>query len=80
MLKSVLEDLAKYKEINKKMDKLANAWRKGHDQRNVEEFVNQAEELKKELNAIPLQIKLAETYTIEIRDMINEFQNAKSQE
>lgn len=80
MLKSVLEDLAKYEEINKKMDKLANAWRKGHDQRNVEEFVNQAEELKKELNAIPLQIKLAETYTIEIRDMINEFQNAKSQE
>ena len=80
MLRSVLEDLAKYEEINKKMDKLANDWKKGHDQKNVDAFVNQAEELKKELNAIPLRIKLAETYTIEIRDMINEFQNAKSQE
>lgn len=78
MLKPVLEDLAKYEEINKKMDKLANDWKKGHDQ-NVEVFVNQAKELQKELSAIPLQIKVAETYTIEIRDMINEFQNAKIQ-
>jgi hypothetical protein len=79
MLKSVLEDLAKYEEINKKMDKLANDWKNGHNQ-NAEAFVNQAKELQKELGAIPLKIKIAEKYTIEIQDMIDEFQNAKSQE
>lgn len=78
MLKPVLEDLEQYEEINKKMDKLANDWKKGHNQ-NAEAFVNQAKELQKELEAIPLKIKIAEKYTIEIQDMINEFQNAKSQ-
>ena len=73
-LKAAREDLKRYEEINKKIDSLAEEWNQGHSMEDVEQYVDRAKGLIKELRGISLELNLRETYELRIRDMINVFQ------
>lgn len=73
MLKTASEYLGQYDEINKKLDDLTKEWWAG-DKKDSETFVLRVEGIRKELRAIPLKLKIAETYDFQIQDMINVFQ------
>ena len=77
-LKTVLDELARYDIINKKKNELASEWnnKKGLD--NIDSFVTRANNIMTDLNSISLDLRLRETYHLQLRDMINEFQNYKS--
>lgn len=72
MLKAASEYLEQYDEINKKLDDLTKEWWAG-DKKDSETFVLRVEGIRKELSAIPLKLKIAETYDVQMQDMINVF-------
>lgn len=76
-LKPALEELAKYDKINIQIDELANDWKKRNQKDDVDAFVRRAMNLIKELRLLPLHIKKAEIFEIELQDMINQFQKEK---
>lgn len=73
-LKVAREDVKRYEEVNKKIDSLAKGWKQGHSVEDVEQYVDRAKGLIKELRGISLELNLRETYELQIRDMINMFQ------
>jgi nucleoside-triphosphatase THEP1 len=76
-LKMVLDELVRYDVINKKMDELASEWndKKGVDV--VDSFVDRANNIMTDLNSISLDLRLRETYLLQLRDMINELKEYK---
>lgn len=76
-LKPALEELSKYEMINIQIDELANDWEQRNKANDVDVFIKRAGYLIKELRSLPLQIKRAEKFEIELNDMINQFQEAK---
>ncbi len=77
-LKPVLDELDRYNDINKKMDELASEWSSKKSLDVVDSFVTRANVLMSELNSIPLDLELRDTYRIQLGDMINEFQKYKT--
>jgi len=73
MLKSALEDLSRYEELNKKTAELENEWNKGRRLLKVDEFKTRAAELLKELKTIALSIKLQETCENSIQKLMSDF-------
>ena len=74
LLKDAMKELERYEEINKKMDVIADDWKKGHSLKNVDSFISRSNELRKELNDIQLWLKRQEVYSFQLDDMINQFQ------
>ncbi len=79
-LKSALDDLKQYEEVDKKIGEMAEEWKKGHRQEDVDAYVERAKKLLVELKAIPLELNLRETYRVEIMDMMNQFQTFAREE
>ena len=74
LLKDALKELERYETINRKMDNIAEDWKKGHRLKDVDSFISRANELRKELNDIEWWLKLQEVYSLQLDDMINQFQ------
>lgn len=77
LLKNTLQELKRYEVVDGQMNDLANEWKLGHKLANVDSFIVRAQILIKELKTIPLELTLAETYEIQLQDMINIFQEYK---
>lgn len=73
-LKSALDDLKRYEAVDKKIEDLAEDWKKGHKPEDVDVYIERAKDLLTELKAIPLELILRETYRIQLMDMISQFQ------
>lgn len=74
LLKDALKELERYEAINNKIDVIVNDWRKGHKLKDVDSFISRVNELRKELNDIEWWLKLQEVYSLQLDDMINQFQ------
>lgn len=77
-LKTVLEEFSRYDDINKKMDDLASEWNKMKGLDVVDSFITRANDIMTDLSSISLDLRIRETYHLQLRDMINEFQKYKS--
>lgn len=74
MFSSVLNDLERYDEVEKKLDELAEEWHAGHRLDNVNTFIAKVNEVLEELNSISLELRSRENTRISIQDMIQTFQ------
>lgn len=74
LLKDALKELERYKEISRKMDEIAGDWEKGHKLKDVDIFVSRTKALRQELNTISWWLKPQEVYSLQMNDMINQFQ------
>ena len=74
LLKDALKEQERYEAINKKIDVIAEDWGKGHKLKDVDSFISRANVLRKELNDIQWWLKLHEVYSLQLDDMINQFQ------
>ena len=77
-LKTVLEEFSRYDDIDKKMDDLASEWNKMKGLDVVDSFISRANDIMTDLSSISLDLRIRETYHLQLRDMINEFQKYKS--
>lgn len=77
-LKTVLEEFSRYDDIDKKMDDLASEWNKMKGLDVVDSFITRANDIMTDLSSISLDLRIRETYHLQLRDMINEFQKYKS--
>lgn len=73
-LKAVLAEISRYEEVDRNLDALAKDWNEKRSIDNVDAFINRAKDILKDLNSIPLELKKRETFQLQIRDMLNEFQ------
>jgi len=74
LLKSALEYLSRYEELNKKIIELENEWNKGRRLSKMGDFKKRAEELLKDLKTIALSIKQQETCENSIQKLMGDFQ------
>lgn len=73
LLADALSDYAHYENVDRELDVIAADWKKGHRLADVDSFVGRTEEVRKILQSIPLRLELANTYEVQIADMINQF-------
>lgn len=77
-LKTVLEEFSRYDDIDKKKDDLASEWNKMKGLDVVDSFITRANDIMTDLSSISLDLRIRETYHLQLRDMINEFQKYRS--
>lgn len=73
-IKRVLKEFEQYEVINKKMVIIADDWKNGHSLEDVESFISRSKKLRNELNNIKLKLALRDSYSIQVDDMLDQFQ------